>query len=85
MTEIGHLGIIANVRDGGNQQDIKDVENIAKRYISRPNCLVLLVISCESKLLKNVFLKFSFRIVSCSPQRILKTKEQVVSCCKIQN
>ena len=60
VTEIGHLGIIANVRDGGNQQDIKDVENIAKRYISRPNCLVLLVISCESKLLKNVFLKFSF-------------------------
>lgn len=43
------LGIIANVGDGGNEADIKLVETLAKSYIQRPNCIILLVISCESK------------------------------------
>lgn len=42
-------GIIANVGDGGNEADIRLVEDLAKSYIKKPNCIVLLVISCESK------------------------------------
>ncbi|KAG8974096.1 hypothetical protein FRC05_007844 [Tulasnella sp. 425] len=41
-------GIIANVGDGGNVADIKLVEDLAKSYIRKPNCIVLLVISCET-------------------------------------
>ncbi|KAG9043513.1 hypothetical protein FS837_009473, partial [Tulasnella sp. UAMH 9824] len=41
-------GIIANVGDGGNEADIKLVEDLAKSYIKKPNCIVLLVISCET-------------------------------------
>ncbi|KAG8891849.1 hypothetical protein FRC01_014486, partial [Tulasnella sp. 417] len=41
-------GIIANVGDGGNVADIKLVEDLAKSYIKRPNCIVLLVITCET-------------------------------------
>ncbi|KAG8913277.1 hypothetical protein FRC01_004629 [Tulasnella sp. 417] len=41
-------GIIANVGDGGNVADIKLVEDLAKSYIKKPNCIVLLVISCET-------------------------------------
>lgn len=43
------IGIIANVGDGGNEADIKLVEDLAKSYIKKPNCIVLLVISCESE------------------------------------
>jgi hypothetical protein len=42
-------GIIVNVGDGGNEGDIKLVEKLARKYISKPNCIVLLVISCESE------------------------------------
>ncbi|KAG8958379.1 hypothetical protein FRC03_009190 [Tulasnella sp. 419] len=41
-------GIIANVSDGGNERDIKLVEELAKTYMSRENCIILLVISCET-------------------------------------
>ncbi|KAG9012240.1 hypothetical protein FRB90_006763 [Tulasnella sp. 427] len=41
-------GIIANVGDGGNEADIRLVEELAKSYITKPNCIVLLVISCET-------------------------------------
>ncbi|KAG8920245.1 hypothetical protein FRC02_001037 [Tulasnella sp. 418] len=41
-------GIIANVGDGGNERDIKLVEELAKSYIAKPDCLILLVISCET-------------------------------------
>ncbi|KAG8879139.1 hypothetical protein FRB97_001919 [Tulasnella sp. 331] len=40
--------IIANVGEGGNEQDIALVENLAKSFIDRPNCIILLVISCET-------------------------------------
>ncbi|KAG8853984.1 hypothetical protein FRB96_007847 [Tulasnella sp. 330] len=45
-------GIIANVSDGGNEDDIRLVESLAKSFIDRTNCIVLLVISCESVLTK---------------------------------
>ncbi|KAG8994201.1 hypothetical protein FRB90_000509 [Tulasnella sp. 427] len=41
-------GIIANVSDGGDEKDITLVEDLAKTYISQPNCIVLLVITCET-------------------------------------
>ncbi|KAG8853986.1 hypothetical protein FRB96_007849 [Tulasnella sp. 330] len=41
-------GIIANVGEAGNEQDIALVENLAKSFIDRPNCIILLVISCET-------------------------------------
>ncbi|KAG8931129.1 hypothetical protein FRC01_001830 [Tulasnella sp. 417] len=41
-------GIIANVSDGGNEKDIQLVEDLAKLYINQPNCIVLLVITCET-------------------------------------
>ncbi|KAG8894910.1 hypothetical protein FRB99_000919, partial [Tulasnella sp. 403] len=41
-------GIIANVKDGENEADIQLVERLAKSYINKPNCIVLLVISCET-------------------------------------
>ncbi|KAG8901990.1 hypothetical protein FRB99_004974, partial [Tulasnella sp. 403] len=41
-------GIIANVAEGGNQRDIKLVEELVKSYIKRPNCIILLVVSCET-------------------------------------
>ncbi|KAG8994195.1 hypothetical protein FRB94_010066 [Tulasnella sp. JGI-2019a] len=41
-------GIIANVADGGNEDDIKLVEALARSFIDRSNCIILLVISCET-------------------------------------
>ncbi|KAG9036512.1 hypothetical protein FS837_001657 [Tulasnella sp. UAMH 9824] len=38
-------GIIANVGDGGNEADIRLVEELAKSYITKPNCIVLLTLS----------------------------------------
>jgi hypothetical protein len=44
------VGIIANVRDGESEDDIKLVTQLAKSYISKPSCIILLAISCESEL-----------------------------------
>ncbi|KAF8589012.1 hypothetical protein K439DRAFT_1333756 [Ramaria rubella] len=41
-------GVIANVRDGGDIKDIELVRNLVQTYISRPSCLILLVVSCET-------------------------------------
>jgi hypothetical protein len=43
------IGIIASVRDGGREADIEEVKNLVLNIIQRPSCLVLLVVSCESK------------------------------------
>lgn len=43
------LGVIANVSDTGKEGDIELVDKLAISYISRPNCLVLLVITCDSE------------------------------------
>ncbi|KAH7091813.1 P-loop containing nucleoside triphosphate hydrolase protein [Auriculariales sp. MPI-PUGE-AT-0066] len=41
-------GIIVNVQDGQDPGDIDLVSNMVKRYISKPGCIVLLVVSCET-------------------------------------
>ncbi|KIO22294.1 hypothetical protein M407DRAFT_216700 [Tulasnella calospora MUT 4182] len=41
-------GVIANVSDTGKEGDIELVDKLASSYISRPNCLVLLVITCDT-------------------------------------
>ncbi|KZS95232.1 hypothetical protein SISNIDRAFT_484101 [Sistotremastrum niveocremeum HHB9708] len=41
-------GIIANVREDGDPNDVTLVEDLAKRYIRQPNCLILLAISCDT-------------------------------------
>ncbi|KIO22299.1 hypothetical protein M407DRAFT_216722 [Tulasnella calospora MUT 4182] len=41
-------GVIANVSDGGKERDIELVDKLATSYVSRPNCLVLLVITCDT-------------------------------------
>ena len=43
-----YLGLIANVRDGGDPDDIQLVKELAETYIQRANSLILLVISAES-------------------------------------
>ena len=42
-------GIIANVREGGDPKDIELIRQPVLNYISRPSCLILLVVSCESE------------------------------------
>jgi len=37
------------VRDGGKDADIKAVRNLVLDVIRKPSCLILLVVSCESK------------------------------------
>ncbi|KAF8508945.1 hypothetical protein JB92DRAFT_2950199 [Gautieria morchelliformis] len=44
----GLPGVIANVQDGSDINDVELVRNLVKTYISRPSCLILLVISCET-------------------------------------
>ncbi|KAG9019351.1 hypothetical protein FS842_007866, partial [Serendipita sp. 407] len=41
-------GIIASVRQGGHEADIKEVENLVMSFITKPSCLILLVVSCET-------------------------------------
>ncbi|CAE6498607.1 unnamed protein product [Rhizoctonia solani] len=41
-------GLIANVADDRNVGDIELVKGLVTSYISRPSCLILLTISCES-------------------------------------
>jgi len=37
------------VRDGGKEADIKAVRNLVLDVIRKPSCIILLVVSCESK------------------------------------
>ena len=46
----GLVGIIASVRDGGNEGDIEEVKSLVMNIIQRPSCLILLVVSCESNI-----------------------------------
>lgn len=41
-------GLIVSVEDGRDEGDIKKVENLVASYISKPSCLILLVVACES-------------------------------------
>ncbi|KAF8207751.1 P-loop containing nucleoside triphosphate hydrolase protein [Mycena galopus ATCC 62051] len=45
-------GLIASVSRGGNERDIAMVENLVASYISKPSCVILLTVACESVLTK---------------------------------
>jgi hypothetical protein len=40
--------LIASVGAGGNASDIGLVKNLVTSYISKPSCLILLTVTCES-------------------------------------
>lgn len=64
------IGLIRNVGTSGNRENIKLIENLAAGYISKPNCIILMTITCES------MLSFLVSILSClqKRQRTLLTK-----------
>ncbi|KAI1783118.1 P-loop containing nucleoside triphosphate hydrolase protein [Ganoderma leucocontextum] len=41
-------GLIASVGTGGNESDIDLVKNLVSMYISRPSCIILLTVACET-------------------------------------
>ncbi|KAF9783799.1 P-loop containing nucleoside triphosphate hydrolase protein [Thelephora terrestris] len=41
-------GLIVSVGHGGNDSDIELVRDLVKSYISRPSCLILLTVTCET-------------------------------------
>ncbi|KAF7366190.1 hypothetical protein MVEN_00496000 [Mycena venus] len=41
-------GLIASVSRGGNERDIAMVENLVTAYISKPSCVILLTVACET-------------------------------------
>ncbi|KAG8807393.1 hypothetical protein FRC17_004483, partial [Serendipita sp. 399] len=41
-------GIIASVRHGGREADIQDIRDLVLSFINKQNCLILLVVSCET-------------------------------------
>ncbi|KAG8786770.1 hypothetical protein FRC16_001642, partial [Serendipita sp. 398] len=41
-------GIIASVRQGGREADIREVKDLVMSFITKPSCLILLVVSCET-------------------------------------
>ncbi|KAJ7809021.1 P-loop containing nucleoside triphosphate hydrolase protein [Mycena olivaceomarginata] len=40
-------GVIHDVRDGQDPGQIELIQNLVKKYVSKPNCIVLLVVNCE--------------------------------------
>ncbi len=43
------IGLIASVGSTGNKDDINLVKSLVESYISKPSCLILLTVACESK------------------------------------
>ncbi|KAJ7288890.1 P-loop containing nucleoside triphosphate hydrolase protein [Mycena rebaudengoi] len=41
-------GLIASVSRGGNERDIAMVEGLVTSYISKPSCVILLTVACET-------------------------------------
>jgi len=41
--------VIASVGKGGNASDIELVKNLVTSYISKPSCLILSTVACESE------------------------------------
>ncbi|KAJ7057470.1 P-loop containing nucleoside triphosphate hydrolase protein [Mycena amicta] len=41
-------GLIASVSRGGSDRDIKMVESLVESYISKPSCVILLTVACET-------------------------------------
>ena len=44
-------GLIRNVGTSGDPENIQLIENLASSYISKDNCIILMIITCESVLL----------------------------------
>jgi hypothetical protein len=44
-----HPGLIASVGKDGNNSDIEMVKNLVTSYISKPSCLILSTVACESR------------------------------------
>ena len=42
-------GLIVSVGQGGKSSDIELVRDLVETYISRPSCLILLTVTCESE------------------------------------
>jgi hypothetical protein len=40
-------GVIHDVRDGQDPGQIELIQNLVIKYVSKPNCIVLLVVNCE--------------------------------------
>lgn len=56
-------GLIASVGSTGNEGDINLVKTLVESYISKPSCLILLTVACESECLKcqsTIFLNDQF-------------------------
>ena len=51
-------GLIASVGQGGNSSDIELVRDLVTSYVSRPSCLILLTVTCESEF-RGVLFTFS--------------------------
>ena len=49
------LGLIASVGSSGNESDIDLVKDLAASYISKPSCIILLTVACESTPLRAPF------------------------------
>ena len=43
-------GLIRNVGTSGDRDNIQLIEDLAVAYISKPNCIILMTITCESTL-----------------------------------
>ena len=44
------IGLIRNVGTSGNRDNINLIEELAAAYIKKPNCIILMTITCESML-----------------------------------
>jgi hypothetical protein len=66
-------GLIASVGQGGNISDIDLVKDLVTTYICKPSCLILLTVTCESKLHGKCF----FILVLTSVQPTSRTKARI--------
>ena len=57
-------GLIASVSSGGNTGDINLVKSLIQSYISKPSCIILLTITCESQ--PQILLKHKCTFSDCS-------------------
>ena len=68
------LGLIASVGTGGNESDIDLVKNLVSMYISKPSCIVLLTVACESTYLYLFEFRLSDQRVSLQPTSRTKAR-----------
>ena len=51
VLKVRFIGLIVSVSKGGHESDIELVKNLVSSYISKPSCLILLTVTCESRFL----------------------------------